>query len=92
MRIFGVQLRPLSTQDMMMLPFLGAGGAWVGIGIQHLTDGHFEPIVGIAAATVTMAVLAFAGANPDAGRRGVALCLSSGIVAFVIGTALAALQ
>lgn len=92
MRIFGINLRPLSTQDMMLLPFLGAGGAWVGIGIQRLTDGHFEPIIGLAASTVTMSVLAFAGANPDAGRRGVALCLSGGIVAFVVGTVLAALQ
>ena len=73
MKVFGVTLRAPSPSDWMLVPLVGALSAYLAALIhQHLGGASLAPVAGLAAAGAIGTALALAGADTEAGWRGVA--------------------
>lgn len=89
MVLFGVTLKVPSQSDWLLLPVAGALGGYLGVLIhQHVGSGSAAPVAGLAAAGVVAAGLALAGADMDAGWRGMALTGAGALVGFLVATGL----
>lgn len=89
MVLFGVDLKPPGLTDWMLVPFAGAAGGYIGALIHQHVGGSMAPVAGLAASGAVCAAMAMAGADTDAGWRGVGLSFCASLVAFTLGTGIA---
>lgn len=92
-RFFGVDLHAPRGIDWMLLPLAGGLSGYLGAHIHHFVgSASVAPVAGLAAAGTAAMGLALAGADTDAGWRGVVLTLGGALVAFVLAAGLVAVR
>lgn len=82
MRILGVELHVPCESELTWLPQCAALGTIAGLVLLGITQGDPAVLLAEQACALTAGFLAAAGANLNAGWRGVAICLMCGLCSY----------